>query len=65
MKVLLPYILGAASPTYPINEQVFHEGWANNGNILSSATQYGIATIFDHKGSNQNVGPLFGLTIHF
>jgi len=56
---LMPYILGAASPTFPINEQVFHEGWANNGNILSSATQYGIATIFDHKGSNQNVGPLF------
>lgn len=39
---LITYFLAAASPTYPINPQVYHNGWANNGNIINGNSYYGI-----------------------
>lgn len=38
---LIVYILAAASPTYPITESVYHEGWARNGNFAHGGSFYG------------------------
>ncbi len=56
---LITYILAISSPTNPISTDIYHNGWAKNGNILSGATKYDIPVIFNHKGTNGNVGPLF------
>ncbi|MDG1386289.1 MAG: glucoamylase family protein [Flavobacteriaceae bacterium] len=56
---LIAYILGAASPTYPINAAVYHEGWAQNGAIKSETQQYNIPVLLNHGGVNDSVGPLF------
>ncbi len=56
-ETLIAYILGAASPDYPIPVDAYHQGWANNGNIVTSATQYSIPLVLDHAGTGS--GPLF------
>lgn len=56
-ETLIAFILGAASPDFPIPAEVYHQGWANNGNIVSTESQYGIPLILDHAGSGS--GPLF------
>jgi hypothetical protein len=56
---LIAYIFGAASPTYPINAVVYHEGWAQNGAIKSEAQQYNIPVLLNHGEVNDSVGPLF------
>ncbi|REG89875.1 glucoamylase family protein [Winogradskyella sediminis] len=56
-ETLIAFILGAASPEFPIPAEVYHQGWANNGNIVSTESQYGIPLILDHAGSGS--GPLF------
>ena len=56
-ETLIAFILGAASPDFPIPAEVYHQGWANNGSIVSSSSQYGIPLILDHAGSG--TGPLF------
>lgn len=56
---LIAYILGATSPTHPINAAVYHEGWAQNGAIKSEAQQYNIPVLLNHGGANDSVGPLF------
>ncbi|WP_203558652.1 glucoamylase family protein [Bacteroides sp. 51] len=38
---LIVYILAASSPTYPIPEAVYHEGWAKNGNLANGGSFYG------------------------
>ena len=58
-ETLIAYILAAASPTYPISAETFHNGWAKNGGILSSVSNYEIPLIFDHKATDRSVGPLF------
>ena len=56
---LIAYVLAASSPTYPISEDVYHNGWARNGNIISAALKYDIPVVFNHNGAINNVGPLF------
>ncbi len=56
-ETLITYILGAASPDYPISANAYHQGWANNGNIVSSETQYNYSLVLDHAGSGS--GSLF------
>ena len=56
-ETMIAYILAAASPNYSIPKETFHEGWARNGAIRSSETQYGYPLILDHVGSG--TGPLF------
>lgn len=56
-ETLITYILGAASPDYAIPAEAYHESWANNGNIVTTETQYDIPLILDHIGSG--TGPLF------
>ncbi len=56
-ETLIAFILGAASPDYTISTEVYNQGWANNGAIMSSSAQFGIPLILDHAGFGS--GPLF------
>lgn len=56
---LITYILGAASPSYPIKPSVFENGWNRNGAIKTDIKKYGIATIAKHNVRPGEVGPLF------
>jgi len=56
---LITYVMAAASPTHPINAQAYHQGWAKNGNIKHSSSQYGIPVVFNYNGATGNVGPMF------
>ena len=59
-ETLIAYILAAASPTHPIDPQVYHQGWARSGEIKSSgAGAYGIALQLRHQGAEKFGGPLF------
>lgn len=55
---LVTYILAASSPDHAITPQVYHQGWARNGNIVSNNTKYGFPLYLDHVGSSYG-GPLF------
>ena len=39
---LITYILAAASPTYPITPEVYHNGWARNGAMVNGRYFYDI-----------------------
>lgn len=56
---LITYVLGAASSEHSISKEVYTEGWAGNGNIVSSNSQYGLPLILKHAGSPQFGGPMF------
>ncbi len=58
-EALIVYLLAASSPDYSIAEEVYHEGWARDGLIVSSGSQYNIPVIFNHNGAPGTVGPLF------
>lgn len=58
-ETLITYVMAASSPTYTISKAVYTEGWARNGMIKSSASQYGIPTVVAHNGQNGHVGPMF------
>ncbi len=54
---LIMYILAAASPTYAITPKVYHEGWAENGAIVSPHTVENIPLQLRYQGTD--AGPLF------
>jgi hypothetical protein len=57
---LIMYILAASSPTFPIEPEVYHRGWAQEGRITEDTTYMGFETILDHyPGGGPPVGPLF------
>ncbi len=57
---LIMYVLAASSPTYPIDPEVYHEGWARGGEITKDTTYLGYETVLDHyPGNSAPVGPLF------
>lgn len=56
-ETLITFILAAASPDYPINPNVYTNGWANNCAIVTSENQYNTPLILDHAGAG--TGPLF------
>lgn len=57
---LIMYVLAAASPTYPISPEVYHQGWARNGAIKTDRKYYGHELVLDHyEHNNDPVGPLF------
>lgn len=51
-EALITYVLAASSPTHPIDADVYHEGWANNGGIVSGKNFYNITLPlgFDYGG---------------
>lgn len=56
---LITYILAKSSPTFPISNACYTEGWARNGGIVNSALRYNIPVVFDYNGASGNVGPMF------
>lgn len=57
---LIMYVLAASSPTHPVQEEVYHEGWARDGEIISNREYLGFKTVLDHYETNDSpVGPLF------
>ncbi|QWX83850.1 beta-glucosidase [Cellulophaga sp. HaHaR_3_176] len=59
-EALIMYVLGAASPTHPIQKKVYEEGWAGNGAIKKDTTYYGLKTVVNHyEHDKAPVGPLF------
>ncbi len=56
---LISYILAASSPDYPITKEVYDNGWAGAGDIVSSNSKYGYSLIVTHVGSEEYGGPLF------
>lgn len=56
---LITYVLAASSPTYPISPEVYHEGWARNGNITGGPIRYGYKLALKHNGAPEYGGPLF------
>lgn len=52
---LIVYVLAASSPTYPIDPEIYHSGWAKNGKMKNGKDYYGITLpLGEAKG-----GPLF------
>ncbi|MPT33459.1 MAG: beta-glucosidase [Chryseobacterium sp.] len=58
-ETLITYILAAASPNYSIEKSVYQNGWARNGGIKTSGSQFGIPLVVNHNGANGTVGPMF------
>ncbi|MEM7659881.1 MAG: glucoamylase family protein [Bacteroidota bacterium] len=56
---LIAYVLGAASPTHPIAPAAYHKGWAREGAIRTSVTQYGHELTLSHNYAEAYGGPLF------
>ena len=52
---LIVYVLAAASPTFPVNLNVYNEGWTTNGAMVNTGTFY---DIYLPLGENFG-GPLF------
>ncbi|MEZ4771805.1 MAG: glucoamylase family protein [Bacteroidia bacterium] len=56
---LITYVLAASSPTHGVPAEVYHEGWARNGNFVGGPTKYGYTLALKHNGSPEYGGPLF------
>lgn len=54
-EALITYIIAAASPTHAIDAEVYHEGWARNGNMINGNEFYDITLPL----GNSYGGPLF------
>jgi len=58
-ETLITYVLAAASQNYSINKPVYQQGWARNGSIVNSSSQYGLPLIVKHNTPSGNIGPMF------
>lgn len=56
---LIAYVLGASSPTHPINPESYHSGWARGGEIRGDHKKYGFTLDLNHNGALEDGGPLF------
>ncbi len=54
-EALVTYIMAASSPTYPISEEVYTNGWARNGGMVNERSFYG----YEISLSPDYGGPLF------
>lgn len=54
-EALITYFMAAASNTYTIDAQVYHQGWARSGNIINGKLFYGIMLPLGYDFG----GPLF------
>lgn len=55
-EALITYLMAASSSTHSIAADVYHEGWASNGNIINKQDYYGL---------NLMVGPKYGGPLFF
>lgn len=58
-ETLITYVLAAASPDYSIQKSVYTQGWARNGAIKATGSQFGIPLVVSHNGAIGTVGPMF------
>jgi len=56
---LITYVLGASSPTHPIDPEAYHLGWARGGGISGENGAYGLMLDMNHHGDTVMGGPLF------
>lgn len=56
---LIMYVLAVASPTHGVPVEVYHEGWAKNGQIRKGTSAYGLPLQLSHNGAPDYGGPLF------
>ena len=56
---LILYILAASSPTFPVQADAYHKGWARGGEIKSTNEKYGYLLELKHNGAEEYGGPLF------
>lgn len=56
---LITYILGASSPTHPINPEAYHKCWARGGSFVSGKEAYGLPLLLKYNGAEDYSGPLF------
>ncbi|HAN77227.1 MAG TPA: beta-glucosidase [Bacteroidales bacterium] len=56
---LIFYVLAASSPTYAINADVYHKGWARSGKMVGNVAPYGLNLNLKHNGAPEYGGPLF------
>ncbi|GEO02613.1 hypothetical protein AAE02nite_02770 [Adhaeribacter aerolatus] len=56
---LIMYVLAASSPTHGVPAEVYHQGWAENGKIVSPSEGFGYKLQLKHQGTQKNGGPLF------
>ncbi len=56
---LIMYVLAASSPTHGVPAEVYHEGWADGGKIVSPSEKFGYKLQLKHQGDATNGGPLF------
>ncbi|WP_167296744.1 MULTISPECIES: glucoamylase family protein [unclassified Pedobacter] len=56
---LIMYVMAASSPRHGVPAEVYHEGWARNGQIKTNFNFYGHPFTLDYQGQKNSVGPLF------
>lgn len=56
---LILYILAASSPTFPVQPEAYHEGWARSGGINTISGKYGYTLRLRHNYAEEYGGPLF------
>ena len=56
---LITYVLAASSPTHSVPAEVYHDGWAEGGQINRELVKYGIRLSLRHQGIKNSCGPLF------
>ncbi len=57
---LIMYVLAASSPTHGVPAEVYHEGWAKNGDIHKDPAKYeDINLQMNHHNKEGAAGPLF------
>jgi hypothetical protein len=56
---LIMYVLAAASPTHAVPASVYHQGWAENGQIKQPHTALGYPLQLRYQGNPPNGAPLF------
>jgi hypothetical protein len=54
---LIMYVLAAASPTHGVSAEVYHQGWAENGDIVAPHKTEGLSLNLRYQGTD--AGPLF------
>jgi hypothetical protein len=56
---LITYVLAASSPTFSILPEVYHKGWARDGEMKDTTTKHGYTLTMRHNRGGEYGGPLF------
>lgn len=56
---LITYVMAATSDSFSIKPEVYHKGWAGEGEIKSRNKAYGVPLLLAHNYAEEFGGPLF------